>query len=74
MKKKAITFGDIMLRLATPGVSPTEENLKEWFDAGVFCVGIGSKLFPKEILTSENYSFITQKCEETLNFISKYKR
>jgi 2-dehydro-3-deoxyphosphogluconate aldolase/(4S)-4-hydroxy-2-oxoglutarate aldolase len=60
--------------MPTGGVSPTEENLKEWFDAGVFCVGIGSKLFPKEILTSENYSFITQKCEETLNFISKYKR
>lgn len=59
--------------MPTGGVSPTEENLKEWFDAGVFCVGIGSKLFPREILESENFMLITQKCESTLKIIRKLK-
>jgi 2-dehydro-3-deoxyphosphogluconate aldolase/(4S)-4-hydroxy-2-oxoglutarate aldolase len=30
------------------GVSPDYSNLKSWFDAGVVCVGIGSKLFTRE--------------------------
>ncbi|MEL7146037.1 MAG: bifunctional 4-hydroxy-2-oxoglutarate aldolase/2-dehydro-3-deoxy-phosphogluconate aldolase, partial [Bacteroidota bacterium] len=33
--------------MATGGVDCTEENLRPWFEAGVFCVGIGSKLFKK---------------------------
>lgn len=59
--------------MPTGGVSPSEENLKAWFQAGVTCVGMGSKLFPKEVLANENYSYITQKCEEALKIISKYK-
>jgi 2-dehydro-3-deoxyphosphogluconate aldolase / (4S)-4-hydroxy-2-oxoglutarate aldolase len=58
--------------MPTGGVSPTEENLKEWFEAGVTCVGMGSKLFPKEVLANENYSYITQKCELALKIIKKY--
>jgi 2-dehydro-3-deoxyphosphogluconate aldolase/(4S)-4-hydroxy-2-oxoglutarate aldolase len=60
--------------MPTGGVSPTEENLKEWFEAGVTCVGMGSKLFPKEVLANENYYYITQKCEEALKIIGKYKK
>ncbi|WP_034043084.1 bifunctional 4-hydroxy-2-oxoglutarate aldolase/2-dehydro-3-deoxy-phosphogluconate aldolase [Wocania ichthyoenteri] len=33
--------------MPTGGVSPTKENLKGWFDAGVTCVGMGSKLISK---------------------------
>nr|MBP7105072.1 bifunctional 4-hydroxy-2-oxoglutarate aldolase/2-dehydro-3-deoxy-phosphogluconate aldolase [Fermentimonas sp.] len=34
--------------MATGGVEPTKESITAWFKAGVTCVGIGSKLFPKE--------------------------
>ena len=34
--------------MPTGGVSPTKENLKAWFDAGVTCVGMGSKLIKKD--------------------------
>ncbi len=40
--------------MPTGGVSPDEENLKLWFDAGVTCVGMGSQLFPKEVLAEKN--------------------
>jgi 2-dehydro-3-deoxyphosphogluconate aldolase / (4S)-4-hydroxy-2-oxoglutarate aldolase len=60
--------------MPTGGVSPDEGNLKEWFEAGVTCVGMGSKLFPKEVLANKNFSYITQKCEETLTIIKKYKK
>lgn len=60
--------------MPTGGVTPDEDNLKTWFNAGVTCVGMGSKLFPKEVLANENYSYITQKCDEALQIIGKYKK
>ena len=38
--------------MPTGGVEPTKENLEAWFDAGVVCVGIGSKLLTKEALSN----------------------
>ncbi|MBT3383329.1 MAG: bifunctional 4-hydroxy-2-oxoglutarate aldolase/2-dehydro-3-deoxy-phosphogluconate aldolase [Prolixibacteraceae bacterium] len=60
--------------MPTGGVSPTEDNLKAWFEAGATCVGMGSQLFPKEIMANENYSYIQEKCIETLLIIKKYKK
>lgn len=50
--------------MVTGGVEPTEENLKSWFEAGVFCVGMGSKLFPKDVIAVANWEAITNKCRE----------
>jgi 2-dehydro-3-deoxyphosphogluconate aldolase / (4S)-4-hydroxy-2-oxoglutarate aldolase len=60
--------------MPTGGVFPDEENLRGWFEAGVACVGMGSKLFPSEVLADENYSAITRKCSEVLEIIKKYKK
>ncbi len=59
--------------MPTGGVSPTEQNLKQWFEAGVTCVGMGSQLFPKEALSEKNYGYITDKCAEALEIISRLK-
>lgn len=59
--------------MPTGGVSPTEDNLKQWFGAGVTCVGMGSQLFPKEVLAEKNYSYITAKCKEALEIINQLK-
>lgn len=40
--------------MVTGGVEPTEENLTAWFNAGVTAVGMGSNLFPKEVLKKES--------------------
>ncbi|WP_319267119.1 bifunctional 4-hydroxy-2-oxoglutarate aldolase/2-dehydro-3-deoxy-phosphogluconate aldolase [Draconibacterium sp.] len=60
--------------MPTGGVSPTEENLKGWFNAGVTCVGMGSQLFPKEVLAEKNYGYITDKCTEALEIINRLKK
>jgi len=59
--------------MPTGGVSPTEQNLKQWFEAGVTCVGMGSQLFPNEVLAEKNYGYITGKCAETLEIINRLK-
>jgi 2-dehydro-3-deoxyphosphogluconate aldolase/(4S)-4-hydroxy-2-oxoglutarate aldolase len=60
--------------MPTGGVSPEEANLKSWFQAGATCVGMGSQLFPKEVLAAGNYAYITAKCTEALQIIRKYQK
>ncbi len=55
--------------MVTGGVSPDEENLTKWFKAGVYCVGMGSKLFPKERVEAQDWQYITQKCKECFQII-----
>ncbi|MFC4722630.1 bifunctional 4-hydroxy-2-oxoglutarate aldolase/2-dehydro-3-deoxy-phosphogluconate aldolase [Geojedonia litorea] len=55
--------------MPTGGVSPTQENLKAWFDAGVTCVGMGSQLITKEILATSNYQLLETNVKEVLEII-----
>ena len=50
--------------MVTGAVEPTEENLTPWIKAGVLCVGMGSKLFPKETVAAADWAAITAKCQE----------
>ncbi len=59
--------------MPTGGVSPDRENLKGWFDAGVTCVGIGSKLFPKEVIEKGDFTQIEQKVKDTLKLINEIR-
>ena len=52
-------------------VTPTKENLTAWVKAGVYCVGMGSKLFPKEEVAAGNWQYITDKCKEALGYIAE---
>lgn len=60
--------------MATGAVEPTEENLSAWFKAGVTCVGMGSKLFPKEMIVAENWEAISVLCRDALAIIQKYRQ
>ncbi len=59
--------------MPTGGVEPTEESLRAWLRAGASCVGIGSRLFPKEMLKKEDYSFISRKVSDVLALIKKIR-
>jgi 2-dehydro-3-deoxyphosphogluconate aldolase/(4S)-4-hydroxy-2-oxoglutarate aldolase len=59
--------------MPTGGVSPDEANLKGWFKAGVHCVGMGSQLFPKDVIENKDWDSISRKCSEALEIIKKLK-
>ena len=59
--------------MATGAVEPTEENLSAWFKAGVTFVGMGSKLFPKEMIAAGNWEAISTLCRDALATIKKYR-
>jgi 2-dehydro-3-deoxyphosphogluconate aldolase/(4S)-4-hydroxy-2-oxoglutarate aldolase len=60
--------------MVTGGVSPTQENLTTWIKAGVFCVGMGSKLFPKDKIAENDFDYITDKCKEALSYIAEARK
>lgn len=59
--------------MPTGGVSPTEENLKTWFEAGVTCVGMGSKLITKDIIKRKDYTLLQSNVKEVLQLIDKIR-
>ena len=59
--------------MATGAVEPTEENLTAWFKAGVTCVGMGSQLFPSDVLKNGEWTKISEKCHFALEVIQKAK-
>ena len=60
--------------MPTGGVSTEEDNLKAWFESGVVCVGMGSKLISNEILANEDYNGLQKKVKNTLELIQKIKK
>lgn len=59
--------------MPTGGVSPTEESLKSWLDAGARCVGMGSQLISKEIIKTGDYTLLENKTRFAINTIKSLK-
>lgn len=59
--------------MPTGGVSPTKESLSSWFQAGVTCVGMGSKLIVKDDAGNYDYSQIQSLVRKSLEIIQHVK-
>lgn len=57
--------------MPTGGVSPTRDNLEGWFNAGVTCVGMGSKLIAKDENGLYNLEKIENDTRHALQIISE---
>lgn len=60
--------------MPTGGVAPDETNLRKWFEAGVACVGMGSKLMTKKANGAFDYSAITKTTQQAIGFISAIRK
>ena len=59
--------------MPTGGVAPTDESLTAWFEAGVACVGMGSKLVTKEMVAARDWAGITENVRQVLAKVKKLK-
>lgn len=59
--------------MVTGGVEPTAESLTAWIKAGVTCVGMGSKLFPGEVIAAGQWEKISVLCRECLDTITQLR-
>lgn len=60
--------------MPTGGVEPTLENLQEWFDAGVTCVGIGSNLITREIIQKKDWEGLTRRVSGALKIVRMFQK
>lgn len=60
--------------MPTGGVAPTEENLTAWFEAGVHCVGMGSKLITKELVAAKDFATLQKNVEEAMQIVQRLKK
>ncbi len=56
--------------MVTGGVEPTKESLKEWFQAGVNAVGLGSQLFKN----ADDPAALSQQITDLLAFVDTLKK
>ena len=59
--------------MPTGGVDITEESLMEWFEAGVACGGIGSKLISREIIKEGDFGKLSKNIEKIISLIRQIK-
>ena len=59
--------------MPTGGVAPTEESLRAWFEAGVTCVGMGSKLITRTLIEQGDFEALAEKVRSTLALIEKVR-
>lgn len=55
------------------GVKPTEESLRAWFQAGAFCVGMGSNLVTKEIVKNRNFEQLSINMSALIDLVTKIR-
>jgi len=60
--------------MPTGGVSPTQESLTEWFQAGAVCVGMGSNLISKDVVQKREYPVLVDKVAETIRLIQQIRK
>ena len=57
--------------MATGAVEPTQENLSAWAESGVTAVGMGSKLFPKDLVASGDWSAVSALCRKCMGWFRR---
>jgi hypothetical protein len=53
------------------GVTLDEANLKAWFAAGVFCVGMGSHLIDAEMLKAGRFAELTERTRRLMTILAE---
>jgi len=57
--------------MVTGGVEPNRESLSKWFTAGAIAVGMGSQLFPKDVLANRAFNKIEETVSEVIRIIAE---
>jgi len=60
--------------MPTGGVAATEENIREWIEAGAACVGMGSKLITKAAVAAGDYDSIRENVKKVLAWIAAARK
>jgi 2-dehydro-3-deoxyphosphogluconate aldolase/(4S)-4-hydroxy-2-oxoglutarate aldolase len=60
--------------MPTGGVEPSVDNLREWFEAGACCVGIGSNLITKELIQKKDWEGLAKRVTAALKIAKMFHK
>lgn len=60
--------------MATGGVEATREDVQKWYNSGVSTVGLGSQLFPKELVKEKAYEKMGEHLSTLIKEFDSLKR
>jgi 2-dehydro-3-deoxyphosphogluconate aldolase/(4S)-4-hydroxy-2-oxoglutarate aldolase len=60
--------------MPTGGVEPTVENLRDWYEAGATCVGIGSNLITKEFIQKKDWEGLKKRIASSLKIAKMFQK
>ena len=60
--------------MPTGGVDPNEDSLRTWFDAGVYCVGMGANLITPEILKNRDWNGLRENIAKLTQIYKNLKK
>lgn len=60
--------------IPTGGVDITRESLSKWFAAGVFAVGIGSRLVSADMVKARDWAGLTERVRATVELVQEIRR
>src|SRR6266545_4107435 len=55
--------------MPTGGIEMNEENIRDWIESGVACLGMGAKLIAKDLLARGDYREITRRVRQILDWV-----
>ena len=59
--------------MPTGGVDASRESLEAWFGAGVSCVGVGSKLITKDVVSDGDFDALREKVRQVVTWIREIR-
>lgn len=60
--------------IPTGGVDITRESLSGWFSAGVFAVGIGSRLISADLVKARDWAGLSKRVRATVDLVQEIRR
>ncbi len=68
IKAVKAVFPEVII-MPTGGIKADKSILKEWLDAGVLCVGMGSELLERELIRNKNWDQLRDKIKKARQLV-----
>ncbi len=68
IKAVKAVFPEVII-MPTGGIKADKIILKEWLDAGVLCVGMGSELLERELILNKNWDQLRDKIKKARQLV-----
>jgi 2-dehydro-3-deoxyphosphogluconate aldolase / (4S)-4-hydroxy-2-oxoglutarate aldolase len=60
--------------MPTGGVEPNRESLSSWFNAGAYCVGLGSNFITSDIIKNKDFALLEENTRKLIELVENIRK